>query len=65
MGKDLDVCATKSPIITVNNENIRLRFDCGYRTMKSIEDAHAKKYKISTIATTVGSHHTFLVPEGN
>ena len=48
------------PKITCTDENIRLTFDRGYGTLKFIEDTSAKNYKISTIATTVGSRHPFL-----
>ena len=45
------------PKITCIDENIRLTFDHGYRTMKFIEDTSGKNYKISTIVTTAGSRH--------
>ena len=48
------------PKITCIDENIRLTFDHGYRTMKFIEDTSGKNYTNSTIATTVGSRHPFL-----
>ena len=48
------------PKITTSDENIRLSFDRGYGTMQFIEDTSAKRYRISTIATTIGSRHPFL-----
>ena len=48
------------PRITTSDANVRLSFDRGYGTMKFIEETTSKNYKISTIATTVGSRHPFL-----
>ena len=49
------------PPITSNDEKIRLTFDRGYGTMRFIEKMTEKKYDITTIATTVGSRHPFLM----
>ena len=48
------------PKIISSDDTFCLCFDRGYGTMKFIEEITSKKYKVSIIATTVGSRHPFL-----